>query len=296
MFAGAHVGQALGGAAMLALASRVGSFQPAFFAVAAMVGLVTLLVVVPMREPPSERKTAGLSEIVGAVGTYARDLVDSMLLNTRAVAAAVFALLPAGAMAMGMALQAALAVEVGLTDDQIATLSLIGAIGGASGSVVGGLISDRLGHRRTLAVYIALTTLPTLALAASMQQAGWIYPVDPEAGLVAPAALVKMFWASSIVYGFFGGLAYGTRMAIFMQVCTPRVAATQFTAYMALSNMAISYSAAWQGAAVERLGYPVTLGVDAVVGLVGLALLPLLAPSKEPVEDDGERPEEQHGT
>lgn len=285
MFAGAHVGQALGGAAMLAMASRLGSFQATFFAVAAMVAAVTLFVVVPMREAPREKQAAGLSEIQAAVVQYGRDLLHSMMLNTRAIAATVFALLPAGAMAMGMALQAALAVEVGLTDDQIATLSLIGAIGGASGSVVGGLISDRLGHRRSLAIYIVMTTIPTVLLAVSMQQMGWIMPVEPDAGVVAPAALVRMFWICSILYGFFGGLAYGTRMAIFMQVCTPRVAATQFTAYMALSNMAISYSAAWQGMAVERLGYPMTLGLDAVVGLVGLSMLPLLTPNRQSTTD-----------
>lgn len=284
MFAGAYVGQALGGAAMLALASRTGSMEPAFFAVAAMVAMVTVGVVLPMREPALERQRASLSEAGAAVLAYGRELVGAMLLSRRSIAAAVFALLPAGAMAMGLALQAALAVELGLSDDQIATLSLIGAVSGATGSVVGGLISDRTGHRRTLAVYIALTTLPTLALCAAMQQHGWVFPVEAGAGLSPEAGLVSVFWWGSIVYGFFSGLAYGTRMAIFMQVCSPAVAATQFTAYMALSNLAISYSAAWQGAAVERLGYPTTLGVDALAGVVCIAMLPLLAPA--PVEED----------
>lgn len=279
MFAGAYVGQALGGAAMLALASRTGSMEPAFFAVAAMVGMVTLGVVLPMREPALDRPKATISQTGAAVLAYGRELVGAMLLSRRSIAAAVFALLPAGAMAMGLALQAALAVELGLSDDQIATLSLVGAISGATGSVVGGLISDRTGHRRTLAVYIALTTLPTLFLAAAMQQHGWLFPVEPDAGISPEAGLVSVFWWGSIVYGFFSGLAYGTRMAIFMQVCSPAVAATQFTAYMALSNLAISYSAAWQGAAVERLGYPLTLGIDAIAGIASIAMLPFLAPA-----------------
>jgi PAT family beta-lactamase induction signal transducer AmpG len=276
MFAGAYVGQALGGAAMLALASRTGSMQPAFFAVAAMVGMVTIGVVLPMREPVLDRPKATLSQTSVAVAAYSRSLVRAMLLNRRSIAAAFFALLPAGAMAMGLALSTALAVELGLSDDRIAVLSLFGAITGATGSVVGGLISDRTGHRRTLAVYIALTSLPTLALAAAMQHYGWLIPVDPAAGLVPDDALLSMFWWGTLVYGFFAGLAYGTRMAIFMQICSPAVAATQFTAYMALSNLAISFSAAWQGASVERFGYPMTLGIDAVAGLACIALLPLL--------------------
>ncbi|MFT4977167.1 MAG: PAT family beta-lactamase induction signal transducer AmpG, partial [Myxococcota bacterium] len=193
MFAGAYVGQALGGAAMLALASRTGSMQPAFFAVAAMVGMVTIGVVLPMREPVLDRPKATLSQTSVAVAAYSRSLVRAMLLNRRSIAAAFFALLPAGAMAMGLALSTALAVELGLSDDRIAVLSLFGAITGATGSVVGGLISDRTGHRRTLAVYIALTSLPTLALAAAMQHYGWLIPVDPAAGLVPDDALLSMF-------------------------------------------------------------------------------------------------------
>ena len=38
---------------------------------------------------------------------------------------------------------------------------------------------------------------------------------------------------------------------MFMEVTTPRVAATQFTAYMALMNTAIPYSATWRGWAIE---------------------------------------------
>jgi MFS transporter, PAT family, beta-lactamase induction signal transducer AmpG len=54
------------------------------------------------------------------------------------------------------------------------------------------------------------------------------------------------------------------------------VAATQFTAYMAMMNLAIAIAASWQGAAVEAWGYPVTLLVDAITGLLCLLLLPML--------------------
>ena len=51
-------------------------------------------------------------------------------------------------------------------------------------------------------------------------------------------------------------MMYGARAALFMDVSNPRVAATQFTAYMALLNLGIAYSARWQGWAVDRYGYP----------------------------------------
>ena len=69
---------------------------------------------------------------------------------------------------------------------------------------------------------------------------------------------------------------YGTRSALFMDLTTPAVAATQFTAYMAFLNLSISYSAAWQGWAIEKWGYPKTMFIDSIFGLVGLAFLPFL--------------------
>jgi len=92
--------------------------------------------------------------------------------------------------------------------------------------------------------------------------------------------LIVTFWVACIVYNVFQGLYYGIRSALFMDITTPAVAATQFTAYMALMNLCISYTATWQGYVVERIGYPQTLVLDSVVGLLGLALLPLMRPNK----------------
>jgi PAT family beta-lactamase induction signal transducer AmpG len=69
---------------------------------------------------------------------------------------------------------------------------------------------------------------------------------------------------------------YGVGTAIFMDVTSARVAATQFTAYMAMSNLVFAYSAAWQGHAAMRWGYPATLALDCIVGLICLLLLPLM--------------------
>ena len=91
-----------------------------------------------------------------------------------------------------------------------------------------------------------------------------------------------------MVYSAFQGLMYGTRTALFMDVTTPRVAATQFTAYMAMLNLVTAYTANWQGVALERLGYPMTLAIDAGLGVVSIALLPLMAPRRHAVEDPGQ--------
>ena len=86
----------------------------------------------------------------------------------------------------------------------------------------------------------------------------------------------------AIVYGAFQGLSYGIRSALFMDITSPRVAATQVTAYMAMLNFGIAYSANWQGVSATRWGYPITLGLDAGFGLVCLACLPFMAPRRKP--------------
>ena len=80
-----------------------------------------------------------------------------------------------------------------------------------------------------------------------------------------------------IAFNVFQGLYYGVRSALFMDVTTPAVAATQFTAYMALSNLVITYTSWWQGLSIVTWGYPVTLVIDSVAGLVVLFLLPFMA-------------------
>ena len=164
----------------------------------------------------------------------------------------------------------------------VGSLYLPWAFKWAVGPFVDVFSSDRFGRRSSLAVFAFLTVVPTLWLAYVMWQAGWIMPVDiktpnrPHPSTV----LVITFWATVIVYNIFQGLYYGIRTALYMDITNPAVAATQFTAYMALLNLCISYTAWWQGHAVERLGYPRTLVLDCVFGLSALLLLPLMRPRR----------------
>jgi PAT family beta-lactamase induction signal transducer AmpG len=171
----------------------------------------------------------------------------------------------------------------------VAWLSLWTQVLSAAFMVAGGWLSDRLGRRRTLAVYLLLMSPPVLWLAWVLWQHGWIQsvPAAERAGRVVPAVLVTALWVATLLYAVAQGLMYGTRSAIFMDVTNPKVAATQFTAYMAMMNLAIAYSATWQGIAVEALGYPVTLAIDAVFGLACLLFLPFIRPSQHPEGDGG---------
>jgi PAT family beta-lactamase induction signal transducer AmpG len=281
MFGGNYVGIALGGAGVLLLTPLVG-FQTTFLFVAGAIALVTVLVPLPMREPPGPPRDWGAGSRAVAVGKelgrFARDTAAAFVGSRRAFVAIFLALLPMGAYALSLSLQSNLAVDLGLDDRQVGFLGLASTALSASFCVLGGWLSDRFGRRRTLAIFIAGTTIPTIALALAMQRFGWILPVnqlDPNRA-IPPEALVSTFWLLTLSYAVFQGLMYGVGTAIYMDVTTPAVAATQFTAYMALCNVVYSYSSTWQGHALQHWGYPATLTIDAAFGLVSILLLPLM--------------------
>jgi len=289
MFGGAYLGQAIGGAGVLFLIPLIG-FPSTYLFVAACIAAVTVFVALPLREARREPQPQASGPRLGVIwrdlAGFVRESIRAFLGTRAAFLGLLFAVLPAGAYALGLALQSNLAVELGLSDSKIAFLNLWSTILSALGCVAGGWLSDRFGRRRMLALYLFATALPTFYLALAMRDAGWIMPVSPTLPdrPVPPETLVQAFWVAVMVYSVFQGLMYGTRTALFMDVTTPSVAATQFTAYMALLNLVIAYSANWQGQALARWGYPVTLTIDSLVGLAGIALLPLMSVKPKPVE------------
>jgi hypothetical protein len=84
-----------------------------------------------------------------------------------------------------------------------------------------------------------------------------------------------------IAHGLTFGIGFGLRAAIFMGMTNPLVAATQFTTFMAMGNLATSIANFWQGRVAERLDYSVALYVDALLVMLPLAIVPFLRP-REP--------------
>ena len=287
MFAGASIGQAVGGAGVLFL-SGVVPFSTSYVLVVGAILCVTVFVVLPLKEPtraPRPKPEGGAAAAIGReLRAFVRDSWRAFTGSRPALVGLIVALLPSGAFALSLALQSNLAVELGLDDNQIAQLNLVSTVIFAFACVAGGWLSDRFGRRRMLGLFIFLTLLPTLWLAWTMWQAHWIMPVDLKApNRPQPSAvLLATFWIASISFSVFQGLYYGVRAALFMDVTTKAVAATQFTAYMAMSNLVVTYTSWWQGQAITSWGYPVTLAVDAAAGSLVLFLLPLMAPRKAP--------------
>lgn len=287
MFAGAYLGNAAGGAGVLLLSGVVGvnvsmGLSPLLLA------CILLGISIWLKEPVAtpEEQSLPRERISTVLIQYVRDIRTAFFGSFRSVMILIFAVLPGGAMALSLALQSSLAVELGLNDGDIGKLGLISAILSAAGCVLGGMLSDRFGRRLTIGLYIASTAFPTIALGLYMSKAEWILPVATnQPGRVAAEWLIQAYWVTSLCYSFLQGLLYGTRTALFMDICNPAVAATQFTAYMSILNLVTAYSAAWQGRVITGWGYPAALFIDAAFGCVCLIVLPFLKPEAEKQED-----------
>jgi PAT family beta-lactamase induction signal transducer AmpG len=175
-----------------------------------------------------------------------------------------FALLPTGAMALAYALLATVQVDYGLNSSQIASLQIYNTIAASVGCMLGGIFGDRFGVKKTVAVAYVLTALPTLLMATLITRVG--LQGIPQSS----------FYAIIIVHGFFFGTAYGVRNAIFMGMTNPAVAATQFTAFMGLSNLAISFANYWQGTVAERIDYATVYYLDSLLVVLVLLIIPFL--------------------
>lgn len=276
MFGASYLGQAIGGSGALLIAGKYGfefSFPFVLLALSLILVFVTLRLQEPA-EPITEKIQNGISvfqEILVQMKLFLKELYQGFFKSgTGPLVGVVFSLFPFGALALGLVLGSALQVDLGMDENQIAKLTMLGTISAATGCVLGGWVSDKVGHRKALGVWYVLTTIPTFFLA--RQFTG----IDGTAGVS-----VEMFVYVSIAYSFASGLVQGTSTAVFMGLTSPAVAATQFTGYMALHNFVYSYSSLWQGKYADLHGYAKVLFMDGWIAFIPLILLPFLKPRKQ---------------
>jgi MFS transporter, PAT family, beta-lactamase induction signal transducer AmpG len=292
MFAGAFAGNAVGGTCVLWLMALGVGFNLTFIWTIATIMVVTLLISMRIREPHHTLVSelpegATRSEVaIAGVKTYVKTAVVAFFGTRQSLAGLGFVLLPVGSYSLCCAISTNLNVEMGMSDAVIGNLALIGSVFCAAGCVVGGLLADKFNRRVMLAIFCTATSIMTLLVAYLFWKANWIYPVAPGPEAVKPSQF--LYWGYIVigtVFGFFHGLTYGTKSAIMMDVCNPAVAATQFTAYMALSNLVNAYTNIWQCGLVAKLGYPVIFMLDAIVGVLCIFFLPFMGGRQKPAAD-----------
>ncbi len=287
MFGAAQLGMATGGSGVVALKATFGFAGAALLVPAALI-VILLTVVSKVREPPTERKSGeGVGAAVAEVADYLRTVLKVFFTTRRGFFGFVLALLPAGCLSLSLTLSTVVAPTLGMRDDEIAALGLATSVVFALACLTGGVLSDRIGRRLALALMAGGSALPTAWMAWQMQSAGWLHAPAALADGTWPRAeaMISAWQLASLSFAVFYGMMYGVRSALYMDIAEPRIAATQFTASMALLNLVTMYSYWWQGkalTAVEKGGWgltvPQALQVDVGIGLLFLLVLPLLSP------------------
>ena len=273
MFAGQNFGIMMGGGVAVFVYGLKG-FEVALAYISALLFLNLLFVIFYVRDPDAnpqaKHQSHLLQKLVTSMIAFVKEVYASFWQSGRGPMLGVaFALLPTGAFALAYATLGTILVDYGLAETQIAELRVYNTATMAIGCLIGGLLGDRFGIKKAVGGAYFLTALPTLVLAVQISSVGL------------ESVSILVFYGVVISHGLFYGMAFGVRSAIFMGMTNPAVAATQFTAFMAMSNLAISFGNYWQGMIAERIDYAAVLYVDSLIGLLVILLIPFLQSREE---------------
>lgn len=178
-----------------------------------------------------------------------------------AIAGVLIALLtPAGYALISAPHTRLLRADLAFSEERIALLSsLLPNLAGVAGALLGGPLADRIGPRKVMGGFM-------VGIAAAL----------------AVFALVPHLWPSisfhgtwTVVFQFCIGAYSAAALGFFMTLSNPAVGATQFTIFMAGTNLTYSWTSAVGGRIADAFGFPALFAVAAVMQLLAIALLPL---------------------
>lgn len=285
MFAGAMGGISVGGSGVLFLKGHVG-FGAASLAPPALLAALCVATAVLVQEPVHEAPPGPrLARIVAELRAYGRDVFTAFFRTATGFLGVLLALLPFGGVALSLTLSSVITPSLGMTDDEIASLNLICSAVFMATCLFGGWVSDRLGRIPTAATFSLLTLVPTAWMAWKLSEAGWTVPspAGPDGTWPRAEGLIAAWTVAQIAYTVPQGLMYGVRTAMFMSFVEPKIAATQFTAYMALLNVSTMISNTWEGKALSPvadggwgLTFSQTLWLDCAIGALFVVVLPFV--------------------
>ena len=161
--------------------------------------------------------------------------------------------------------------ELGWNNEKYSNLfSSTSLVAGFLGIIVGGALADFFGKRRMMSIYLFLFI-----------------------GVMVAMAMLKTYWRTEHFVTGFMGFYYTlyvfisiASFAIGMQLCWPRISATQFTLYMAMANVGRSVGAAMLGPLKANLPWEDIFLVVALLAMGSLVFVMILRIQKHLVSFD----------
>jgi MFS transporter, PAT family, beta-lactamase induction signal transducer AmpG len=249
MFACKSGGVALGGGGGIVLAKFLG--WPALFVILAVSMWLIMLIPLFARERP-DNVAAPESRFNWTA------LKSSFSFATPYLGIAVALLTPMGYALVSGPFTPMLRGDLKMTEEQIGTLSgIIEPLAGVVGSLIGGVVVDRLGPRRSMGLFMVGIGI-VLASFASLPG------LRPSFGFLA-AYLIAL---NLCIYAY-----TASSLAFFMTLSNPAIGATQFAVYMASTNFCYAFTSPAGGWLADTYGPSVLWSVAAVVQLVTIAVL-----------------------
>lgn len=223
--------------------------------------LATGAFALPIVEPrATEKARASVSELLTAARTKLwpmfRDLWDTVR-SREGLTGLIICLAPIGCGGLAN-LFTGMAPQFHASEHVVeVTQGLVGAITSALGSVIGGVLADRMNRR--IAYGLSGAAMGVVALAMTF----------------APMNQTTYVWGT-LLYGFAQGIAYATWAGMVLEMVGHTAAvASKYALFTALANQATNYTQYFDGAVTEFHGFGVrgALGLDALMTLAGLTIL-----------------------
>jgi PAT family beta-lactamase induction signal transducer AmpG len=284
MYGAKYGGTAIGGGGLSVLAEFCG-MPNAYLGMIAVIGAIALLplltierpgdLLLPWSRPDSDHemnlessaipgKQPGRSRIPAgtrprSILTLLRDLANAFTMRA-AIVTALVALLATAASGLLSPIATNLFVgELGWSQAEYgAATGGAAVLAGLAGAVLGGFLADLIGPRRIFA--ICSLTLAILLGVFGLGEGFW--------------GNRTFVWFYLILESALAGCLNAAFFAICFGVCRPSVAATQFTAYMALMNLGVSGIYMLSGPLEESIGIQGTYLTGALIQLSVVLLVP----------------------
>jgi PAT family beta-lactamase induction signal transducer AmpG len=275
MYGSKYIGIFLGGAVL----SRVLTSSDLTMTFVVQVAMLMAIFLVPLllRERPGERllpwtrgKAAAVTieRAAHSMGEIFRSLLRAFSLRSTIVGAVIGVFIFVASGLLGPITQVLLIQDLEWTrTDYTDITGGIGILFGLAGAMGGGFLADLIGARRLTAIACGLLAAMYLAFGLA----------SPESGVLGVDWAARWFVTAYILAGeFLTSLLSVALFAIYLNISWPKVAATQFTAYMALLNLSTTIGLKVSGVLDTNLSTATIFMLAGAFQAAIILLLPLI--------------------